>query len=166
MYRRGLRSTRVSKWPFCQPALARSFRNLVKWTSACWCSAASRDHRPWRVLWLQIFRHFGEPTNKFDRRYSVRKSERKCGHRLSLRRTRGFIDLPAFSTAGLLKVSPTSSVMKYKGSATDVAQVSKELKVDAVMSGRLTQRRGDDLSISVQLIDARTEKVIWAEQYD
>lgn len=64
-----------------------------------------------------------------------------------------------------LKVSPTSSVMRYKGSAADVSQIAKELKVDAVMSGRLVQR-GDDLSISVQLIDARTEKVIWAEQYD
>jgi tetratricopeptide (TPR) repeat protein len=55
--------------------------------------------------------------------------------------------------------------MRYKGSATDVSQIAKELKVDAVMSGRLVQR-GDDLSISVQLIDARSEKVIWAEQYD
>ncbi len=64
-----------------------------------------------------------------------------------------------------LKVSPTSSVMRYRGKDTDVAQIAKELKVDAVMSGRLTQR-GDDLSISVQLIDSRTEKVIWAEQYD
>lgn len=64
-----------------------------------------------------------------------------------------------------LKVSPTSSVMRYKGSATDVAQTAKELEVDAVMSGRLVQR-GDDLSISVQLIDARTKKLIWAEQYD
>ena len=64
-----------------------------------------------------------------------------------------------------LKVSPTSSVMRYKGSATDVAQIAKELEVDAVMSGRLTQR-GDDLSISVQLIDSRSKKLIWAEQYD
>ena len=32
-----------------------------------------------------------------------------------------------------LKVSPTSSVMRYKGSATDVAQIAKELEVDAVM---------------------------------
>ena len=64
-----------------------------------------------------------------------------------------------------LKVSPTSSVMKFKGVSGDIAQIAKELKVDAVMSGRLVQR-GDDLSISVQLIDARTEKVIWAEQYD
>jgi TolB-like protein/Flp pilus assembly protein TadD len=64
-----------------------------------------------------------------------------------------------------LKVSPTSSVMRYKGKETDVTRIAKELKVDAVMSGRLVQR-GDDLSISVQLIDARTEKLIWAEQYD
>ena len=64
-----------------------------------------------------------------------------------------------------LKVSPTSSVMRYKGKATDIAQIAQELKVDAVMSGRLAQR-GDDLNISVQLIDARTQKLIWAEQYD
>src|SRR5215471_19123 len=64
-----------------------------------------------------------------------------------------------------LKVSPTSSVMRYKGKETDVAAVAKALHVDAVMSGRLLQR-GDDLSISVQLIDARSNKVIWAEQYE
>ena len=64
-----------------------------------------------------------------------------------------------------LKVSPTSSVMRYKGKDTDVAQIAQELKVDAVMSGRLVQR-GDDLNISVQLTDARTQKLIWAEQYD
>lgn len=64
-----------------------------------------------------------------------------------------------------LKVSPTTSVMKYKGKSTDVAWIAKELQVDAVMSGRLVQR-GDDLSISVQLIDARSNKLIWAEQYE
>lgn len=63
-----------------------------------------------------------------------------------------------------LKVSPRSSVVKYKGSQADVAQLAKELEVDAVMTGRLVQR-GDDLTISVELIDARTKKLIWAEQY-
>ena len=64
-----------------------------------------------------------------------------------------------------LKVSPTSSVFRYKGSQADVAQIAKELDVDAVMSGRLAQR-GDDLTISVELIDSRSKKLIWAEQYD
>jgi len=70
-----------------------------------------------------------------------------------------------FSQLPNLKVSPTSSVMRYKGAATDVSEIAKNLDVDAVLSGRLTQI-GDDLSISVQLIDARTKKLIWAEQYD
>lgn len=64
-----------------------------------------------------------------------------------------------------LKVSPTSSVMRYKGKETNVAYIAQELNVEAVMSGRLVQR-GDDLNISVQLIDARSQKLIWAEQYD
>ncbi len=64
-----------------------------------------------------------------------------------------------------LKVTPTSSVMKYKGKENDIGGVAKQLQVDAVMSGRLMQR-GDDLSISVQLIDARSNKLIWAEQYE
>ncbi len=64
-----------------------------------------------------------------------------------------------------LKVSPTSSVMRYKGKENDVSAIARELQVDAVMSGRLIQH-GDDLSISVQLIDTRSNKLIWAEQYE
>ncbi|HMS08371.1 MAG TPA: tetratricopeptide repeat protein [Pyrinomonadaceae bacterium] len=64
-----------------------------------------------------------------------------------------------------LKVSPTSSVMRYKGKGSDTSQIAKELNVDAVMTGRLVQI-GENLSISVQLTDARTDKLIWAEQYD
>ncbi|MEO7674576.1 MAG: hypothetical protein ABIU09_10935, partial [Pyrinomonadaceae bacterium] len=64
-----------------------------------------------------------------------------------------------------LKVSPTSSVIRYKGKETDVEHIAKELEVDAVMSGRLTQR-GENLIISVELVDARTKKLLWGEQYD
>jgi serine/threonine protein kinase/Flp pilus assembly protein TadD len=64
-----------------------------------------------------------------------------------------------------LKVSPTSSVMRYKGKDTDITQIAKELEVDAVMSGRVSQR-GSDLTISVELVNSRTKKIIWAEQYD
>ena len=63
-----------------------------------------------------------------------------------------------------IKVSPTNSVLRYKGLQSDLAAIANELEVDAVMSGRLTQR-GDDLTISVELTDARTKKLIWAEQY-
>ena len=64
-----------------------------------------------------------------------------------------------------LRVSPTSSVMRYKGSSTDVAKIASELDVDAVMTGRLT-KRGDNLNITVELVDARTNKSLWGEQYE
>lgn len=70
-----------------------------------------------------------------------------------------------FSQLPNVKVSPTSSVMRFKATTKPLADIAKELDVDAVLSGRLMQA-GDDLGISVQLIDARTNKLIWAEQYD
>jgi serine/threonine protein kinase/tetratricopeptide (TPR) repeat protein len=62
-----------------------------------------------------------------------------------------------------LKVSPTTSVMRYKGN-TDMAKIAKELGVDAIMRGRLVQK-GDDLNITVELIDIRDDKSLWGEQY-
>jgi serine/threonine-protein kinase len=64
-----------------------------------------------------------------------------------------------------LKVSPTSSVFRYKGKETDPQIVAKELGVDSVMTGRITQR-GDNLTISVNLVDTRNGKSLWGEQYE
>ncbi len=64
-----------------------------------------------------------------------------------------------------LKVSPTSSVFRYKGKETDPQTVAKELGVDSVMTGRITQR-GDNLTISVNLVDTRNGKSLWGEQYE
>ena len=64
-----------------------------------------------------------------------------------------------------LKVSPTSSVFRYKGKETDAKKVADELDVDSVMTGRITQR-GENLTISVELIDVRNNKSLWGEQYE
>ncbi|HVF27957.1 MAG TPA: protein kinase [Pyrinomonadaceae bacterium] len=64
-----------------------------------------------------------------------------------------------------LKVSPTSSVFRYKGKETDVQKIANELGVQAVMTGRISQR-GDNLTISVELVDTRTGKLLWGEQYE
>ena len=64
-----------------------------------------------------------------------------------------------------LKVSPTSAVIRYKGKDTDVAKIASELGVDAVMTGRLAQI-GDNLTISVELVDVRNNTLLWGEQYD
>src|ERR1700754_240241 len=64
-----------------------------------------------------------------------------------------------------LKVSPTSSVMHYKGKGADLKTVAGELGVRSVMTGRVAQR-GDNLTISVELVDVTNNKSLWGEQYE
>lgn len=64
-----------------------------------------------------------------------------------------------------LKVSPTSSVVRYKGKDTDLAAIAKELGVDSVMTGRVISR-GDNLNITVELVDVRNNRSLWGEQYE
>ena len=55
--------------------------------------------------------------------------------------------------------------MRSKGKETDVKRIAGELGVNAVITGRIAQH-GDDLTISVELVDARYNKVLWGEQYN
>ena len=64
-----------------------------------------------------------------------------------------------------LKVSPTSSVFRYKGKETDAQKIGNELGVSAVLTGRIVQR-GENLTISVELVDVRNNKLLWGEQYE
>jgi serine/threonine-protein kinase len=64
-----------------------------------------------------------------------------------------------------LKVSPASSVFRYKGKETDLRTIGSELGVEAVMSGRMAQR-GESLTISVELVDVRSNKTLWGEHYE
>src|SRR5437667_3345014 len=64
-----------------------------------------------------------------------------------------------------LKVMSRNSVFHYKGKDMDAQAVAKELKVRAVLTGRVTQR-ADGLSISVELINAQDNSQIWGQQYN
>jgi len=64
-----------------------------------------------------------------------------------------------------LAVMARSSVARYKGRDVDPQTVAKELKVQAIVTGRIVQR-GDELTVSSELIDARTNRNLWGERYD
>jgi len=64
-----------------------------------------------------------------------------------------------------LKVIARNSSFKYRGANFDLQEVARKLAVQAIVTGRVT-RRGDDLSIRVELIDARDNKQIWGEQFN
>jgi adenylate cyclase len=64
----------------------------------------------------------------------------------------------------LLVISRNSS-FKYKGKAIDVSKVGRELNVQYIVEGSV-RKAGDRVRINVQLIDAETDRHIWAEKYD
>jgi serine/threonine protein kinase/Flp pilus assembly protein TadD len=63
-----------------------------------------------------------------------------------------------------LSVKARSSVFRYKGKETNPQTIGKELNVQAILNGRIASR-GDQLTLTLELVDAQTENVIWSEQY-
>jgi serine/threonine-protein kinase len=64
-----------------------------------------------------------------------------------------------------LNVKARSSVFRYKGRETNPQTIGKELNVQAILNGRIAQR-DDQLTLTLELVDAQTENIIWSEQYN
>jgi serine/threonine protein kinase/tetratricopeptide (TPR) repeat protein len=63
-----------------------------------------------------------------------------------------------------LSVRSRSAVFRYKAKDVDPQQAAADLKVEAVVTGRVTQQ-GDALLVSAELTDVRTNRNLWSEQY-
>ncbi len=63
-----------------------------------------------------------------------------------------------------LKVMSRGSVLHYKDREVDPQTVGRELKVKAVLMGRLV-RKGDDLFLSTELVRTSDNSHVWGEQY-
>jgi len=70
-------------------------------------------------------------------------------------------DLGQVST---LRVISLTSAMSYKGTKKNLPEIARELGVEGVVEGGV-QREGNQVRISAQLIDARTDRPIWAQTY-
>jgi TolB-like protein/Tfp pilus assembly protein PilF len=64
-----------------------------------------------------------------------------------------------------VKVIANSSSSRYKGKDTDLREVARALDATGILTGRISQL-GDNLSISVELMDARDNTQVWGEQYN
>ena len=64
-----------------------------------------------------------------------------------------------------LKVKARSSAFRYKGKETDPQTIGRELNVQALLNGRVVQH-GDDLTLYLSLVDAKTENQLWGKQYN
>ena len=69
------------------------------------------------------------------------------------------------SKSGYFFVVSRNSTFSYKGTAVPVRVLARELGVEYVLEGSV--RKVDDrIRITAQLIDARADKLVWAERYD
>jgi TolB-like protein/Tfp pilus assembly protein PilF len=64
-----------------------------------------------------------------------------------------------------LSVKARNSVFRYKGSDIDEKKLGQDLSVQALLLGRVIQR-GDNITLYLSLVDARTGTSLWGEQYD
>lgn len=64
-----------------------------------------------------------------------------------------------------LAVKSRSTVFYYKGKDISPKQIGEQLGVQAVVLGRVSGR-GDDLRLSLELVNTQSQDVIWTEQYN
>lgn len=71
-------------------------------------------------------------------------------------------ELAQFSS---LRVISRTSAMHYKGSHQALPEIARELNVDAVVEGSMI-RSGNRVRITAQLLEARSDRHLWAKAYD
>ena len=64
-----------------------------------------------------------------------------------------------------LRVPSRSSAMQFKDTKKPVSQIARSLNVDAVVEGSV-MRSGDRVRITAQLIEAKTDRHLWARSYE
>jgi TolB-like protein/cytochrome c-type biogenesis protein CcmH/NrfG len=73
--------------------------------------------------------------------------------------------LTNLSKIGDLKVISRTSVMGYRGRTGNAREIGKALGVANILEGSV-RRAGNNVRVNAQLIDATSDKHIWAEDYD
>jgi class 3 adenylate cyclase/TolB-like protein/Flp pilus assembly protein TadD len=69
------------------------------------------------------------------------------------------------SKIGRLSVIARTSVMKYKGTNQDIAEIGRALQVGTILEGSV-RKAGNQVRIAAQLIDVASQAHLWSEDYD
>ena len=66
---------------------------------------------------------------------------------------------------GSLRVISRTSVLQYKGAKKALPEIARELNVDAIVEGSVV-RSGPRVRVTAQLVQAPSDRHLWAETYD
>ena len=64
-----------------------------------------------------------------------------------------------------LKVLSRTSTEQFRESSLSSPEIAKQMNVNYILEGSI-RRQGDNVRISVQLIDAKNDRHVWSENYD
>jgi TolB-like protein/DNA-binding winged helix-turn-helix (wHTH) protein/Tfp pilus assembly protein PilF len=64
-----------------------------------------------------------------------------------------------------LRITSRTSSMEYKGTRKPLSEIARELNVDAVVEGTV-QRSGGNVRITAELVQASSDRALWAETYE
>jgi len=68
------------------------------------------------------------------------------------------------ASLGSWRVASPAAALRYRGTSKPIAQIATELGVDAVVEGSVV-RHGSTVNVVAQLVDARTGRRIWSNNY-
>jgi TolB-like protein/DNA-binding winged helix-turn-helix (wHTH) protein/Tfp pilus assembly protein PilF len=119
------------------------------------------------VLWPRIGRALrAGPTGSF-RSIAVLPLENLSGDPSQEYFADGITDAVITQLAKLraLRVISRTSIMQYKNTHKPLPEIASALNVDAVVEGSVS-RSSNRVRVTVQLLDARADRHLWAEEYD
>jgi TolB-like protein/predicted Ser/Thr protein kinase len=147
------------------PAAAPAARTVLWWRSKTAMAAGVVGLAAVLALgiWFAVFRGRGEAIDSLAVLPFVNASADPNAEYLSEGITESLIN--NLSHLHDLKVMSWSSVSRYRRQEVDPQKAGSELGVRAVLMGRIAQR-GENLSITVELVDASDNRHLWGEQYD
>jgi TolB-like protein/DNA-binding winged helix-turn-helix (wHTH) protein/Tfp pilus assembly protein PilF len=133
----------------------RSYFRFAAIVVACFASLA--------IAWLLVARHHSAPI----RSLAVLPLVNLSGDLSQEYFADGMTDELITELASIpnLRVVSRTSVMAEKGSRLPLPDIARQLDVDAIVEGSIV-RSGDRVRITAQLIDARTDRHLWAQSFE
>ena len=141
-------------------------------------TAAPRRHRRRNVIMLVasgvvisaaagFFLLPGVSARKIDKSIAVLPFENLSDEKENAYFADGIQDdvLTNLSKIGDLKVISRTSVMPYRGKASNLREIGKALGVGTILEGTV-RRIGNRVRVNVQLINVENDEHLWAEDYD
>ena len=109
----------------------------------------------------------GVSTRKIDKSIAVLPFENLSDEKENAYFADGIQDdvLTNLSKIGDLKVISRTSVMPYRGKASNLREIGKALGVATILEGTV-RRIGNRVRVNVQLINVENDEHLWAEDYD